>query len=227
MINIRSIIWNIAFFSSFKNLSTLNRNRGRKRPHSLKQNLLVRRLYALKKASGAEYVVSLFIRGSKPRRAESTATPSNPITDETTNFTVGLPSSSPLCRPDYTLYLPSGHVNLRLPPRDAFLPWSRRSLKARIEHSCVRPNAPESGCTQYAIEREHEDASNVRDGHLCNGGNTLVYTLSMSTFANRLGISNSIYILNAKATKKKKKSSNWKRRFRMRPNLTERWNRQK
>lgn len=77
------------------------------------------------------------------------------------------------CRRDYTLYLPPGHVNLRLSSRGAFLSRSRRSLKARIGHSCVRPYAPESGCTQYAIGREHEDASNVRDGHLCNGGKRL------------------------------------------------------
>lgn len=67
-----------------------------------------------------------------------------------------------------TLFTSGTRQPLRLPSRGAFLSRSRWSLKARIGHSCVCPNTPESGCTQYAIRREHEDASDVRNGHLCN-----------------------------------------------------------
>lgn len=130
------------------------------------------------------------------------------------------------CRRHYTLFTP-GHVNLRLSSHGAFLPWSRRSLKARIGHSCVRSNAPESGCTQYAIGRQEGTRRCVerawrppvrQQGH---ARTDMLLTSTRSRIDRESRIPFTFLI-----PRQLKKIIRLGTRARMRPNLTERRNRQ-
>lgn len=166
---------------------------------------------------------SLFIRGGKPRRAKSTATPSNPITDGAANFAVGFPPTLPPL--PYTLFTsgtrqPAIIFSRRVPAAVAAVPQSAyRTFMRPSERTRVRLHAI---CDRDGTRRRVGRALRppVRRG-------TRAYKYVIDERADSRidrGISNSIYILNAEVTKKIIRSGT--RRSRMRPNLTERRNRQ-
>lgn len=95
------------------------------------------------------------------------------------NFAVGLPPPSPLCATaDYgTIYLrDTSACDYLLVTRSC---RGRGGPSERVSdiHASARAH-PAYGCTQYAIGRGHEDASDVRDGHLCRDGATYRCVLS-------------------------------------------------
>lgn len=146
--------------------------------------------------------MSLFIRGSVLRRAKSTATPSNPITDGAANFTVRQPP--PLPPPLHSIYSgtrqPAIIFSRRVPAVVAAIPQSAyRTFMRPFERTRVRLHAI---C-------DRETGGNTKMRRTCMtatcataGTRAYRYVIDEHAFTDRPGISNSIYILNTKATKK-------------------------